>query len=164
MQRQEEGSLKGDSARGQAGGCGPWARQWEKRSWEDRTLLGSVGPPAWSCLECGSARPGTCTARNLRFQLAPGEGGRTLRTEGGEGVAWNWWENPPRLLHRGGSRVAAAGAERRGRAGSEGRARGRANACTFLAAVKGPSEKKESLRLSQQMLQVIKGDTDFCYL
>ena len=55
------------------------------------------------------------------------------------------------------------GAQRRGMAGSEGRDYGRVNACTFLAAVKGPSEKKESLRLSQQMLQVIKGNTGLIF-
>ena len=64
---------------------------------------------------------------------------------------------------KGGSSMVDEGAERRGRAGSEGRAHGRVNACTFLAAVKRPSEKKESLRLSQQMLQIIKGDTGLIF-
>lgn len=66
---------------------------------------------------------------------------------------------------KGGSSMVDVGAERQARAVSEGRARGRVNACTFLAAVKGPSEKRvpafESTNVTSKKRRHW---ADFCYI
>ena len=112
MQRQEEGSLKGDSARGQAGGCGPWARQWEKRSWEegqDSTRQSRKEPQHGAASSAGQqglepARPGTFTSSLLQARegaLCGPKAGRAWPEIGGKTLpasctkaeaAWLPWE------------------------------------------------------------------------
>lgn len=164
MQRQEEGSLKADSARGQEGGRGPWATQWEKRSWEEGqdSTRQSRNPTmelslVWVSKACNLHDPEpslpACSRRGRAHSADP-KAGRAWPEIGGKTLPASCTKAEAAWLTR---------EPRRGTAGSEGRARGRVNACTLLAAVKGPSEKKESLRLSQQMLQVIKGDTGLIF-
>ena len=69
----------------------------EEAGRKNRILLGRLETPPWSCPEGGLARPGTCKAWNLLFQLAPGKGGCTLRTQrwGGSGLKLVGKPSPP---------------------------------------------------------------------
>lgn len=137
-------------------GRGSGRRSWEEEqdsTWQIRnpTMELSRGRVRKACTE--PSLP--ACSRQGRAHSADPKAGREWPEIGGKTL--------PASCTKGGSSMVDVGAQRRGMAGSEGRAYGRVNACTFLAAVKGPSEKKESLRLSQQMLQVIKGNTGLIF-